>query len=119
MFAGLTVRQHLTLAYRVRKDRSRLWKDMFNGASLRKPDKAEVERVQRLLELLSLADISESLVDTLPLGTTRLVEVGRALASGPVSGAVGRAAVRARRQRGQPAGRRICAGRWPTRASRC
>jgi len=83
MFMGLTVRQHVTLAYRVRKDRSRLWKDMFSGAGLRKPKSDEADRVQQLLDLLSLKDVAESMVDTLPLGTSRLVEVGRALASGP------------------------------------
>jgi branched-chain amino acid transport system ATP-binding protein len=83
MFLGLTVRQHLTLAYRVDKQRSRLWKDMFNGGAWRRPDKEETERVDMLLELLSLTSIADSLVDTLPLGTTRLVEVGRALANGP------------------------------------
>jgi ABC-type branched-subunit amino acid transport system ATPase component len=83
MFLGLTVRQHLILAYRVDKERSRLWKDMFNGGAWRRPDKAETERVDMLLELLSLAPIADVRVDTLPLGTTRLVEVGRALANGP------------------------------------
>jgi ABC-type branched-subunit amino acid transport system ATPase component len=83
MFLGLTVRQHLILAYRVDKQRSRLWKDMFNGGAWRRPDKQETERVDMLLELLSLAPIADVRVDTLPLGTTRLVEVGRALANGP------------------------------------
>ena len=83
MFTGLSVRQHLTLAYRVRNHRSRLWRDMFTAASLRKADAQEEERVQQLLDLLSLTTLADSLVDTLPLGTTRLVEVGRALASGP------------------------------------
>jgi branched-chain amino acid transport system ATP-binding protein len=83
MFLGLTVRQHLSLAYRVHEHRSRLWKDMFNGAGWRKPDRQEIERVGKLLSLLSLSDVADALVDTLPLGTTRLVEVGRALASGP------------------------------------
>jgi ABC-type branched-subunit amino acid transport system ATPase component len=56
---------------------------MFNGAGLRRPDSEEADRVQSLLELLSLKELSEAIVDTLPLGTSRLVEVGRALASGP------------------------------------
>jgi ABC-type branched-subunit amino acid transport system ATPase component len=83
MFMGLTVRQHLILAHRVREARSRLWKDMFNAAGFRRPDPTEKERVDKLLELLSLKDVADALVDTLPLGTTRLVEVGRALASSP------------------------------------
>jgi ABC-type branched-subunit amino acid transport system ATPase component len=83
MFMSLTVRQHLTLAYRVHINRARLWKDMFTAASLRSPDAAEKERVELLLDILSLKDVANALVDALPLGTTRLVEVGRALASGP------------------------------------
>ena len=83
MFRGLTVRQHLSLAYRVRHSRPRLWQDMFTGAGWRKPDKAENDRVVHLLDLLSLTTIADNLVDNLPLGTSRLVEVGRALAADP------------------------------------
>jgi ABC-type branched-subunit amino acid transport system ATPase component len=83
LFMGLTVRQHLVLAYRSRNQRARLWRDMFTAASLRKPDQAENDRVDHLLDLLSLTAVADSLVDVLPLGTTRLVEVGRALATGP------------------------------------
>jgi|HubBroStandDraft_1064217.scaffolds.fasta_scaffold154295_2 ABC-type branched-subunit amino acid transport system ATPase component len=83
LFMGLTVRQHLVLAYRSRHQRARLWRDMFTAASLRKPEQAETDRVDHLLDLLSLSAVADSLVDVLPLGTTRLVEVGRALATGP------------------------------------
>lgn len=83
MFSGLTVRDHLTVAYRTHRDRKRLWTDMFTAASLRKPDAEERDRVGSLLELLSLASLADTVVDGLPLGTTRLVEVGRALASSP------------------------------------
>jgi ABC-type branched-subunit amino acid transport system ATPase component len=83
MFMGLTAREHFALAYRVRQDRRRLWKDMFSGASLRKPEPQEQDRVQSLLDMLSLTEVADRVVDTLPLGTTRLVEVGRALATRP------------------------------------
>ncbi len=83
MFNGLTVRGHLTVAYRTRRTRSRLWTDMFTAASLRRPDAEERDRIDALLELLSLTKLADAVVDGLPLGTTRLVEVGRALASGP------------------------------------
>ncbi len=83
LFMGLTVRQHLTLAYRARNSRRRLWSDMFIAGALRRPSSVERERVSGLLQLLSLTGIADELVDTLPLGTSRLVEVGRALASGP------------------------------------
>jgi branched-chain amino acid transport system ATP-binding protein len=83
LFMGLTVREHMVLAYRVRYSRSRLWKDMLTGASLRRPEKAENERVDGLLTLLSLESFADQLADSLPLGTSRLVEVGRALAAAP------------------------------------
>jgi ABC-type branched-subunit amino acid transport system ATPase component len=83
MFMSLTVREHLTLAYRVATNRSRLWKDMFSAGGFRRADKGEKERVGMLLDILSLNNVANSLVDTLPLGTTRLVEVGRALANNP------------------------------------
>jgi ABC-type branched-subunit amino acid transport system ATPase component len=83
LFMGLTVRQHLTLAYRASRARRRLLTDMFTAASLRRPGPEETERVDGLLELLSLTDKAHRVVDVLPLGATRLVEVGRALAANP------------------------------------
>ncbi|MBO0730821.1 MAG: ABC transporter ATP-binding protein [Acidimicrobiaceae bacterium] len=83
MYMGLTVRQHLVLAHRVRAERTRLWRDMFTGGGFRKPNSEETDRVDHLLSLLSLTKLADAQVNTLPLGTTRLVEVGRALASSP------------------------------------
>jgi ABC-type branched-subunit amino acid transport system ATPase component len=83
VFAGLTVAQHVALADRVSSARRRLWSDMWTAAGLRRPDRAEAARVASLLELLGLAGLAGELVDHLPLGTTRLVEVGRALAGRP------------------------------------
>lgn len=83
LFMGLTVRQHLILAYRAARVRRRLLTDMFTAGSLRRPSAAEVERVGSLLALLSLTAVADRVVDVLPLGATRLVEVGRALAAGP------------------------------------
>jgi ABC-type branched-subunit amino acid transport system ATPase component len=83
LFLGLTVREHLVLAYRVRHYRSRLWKDVFTAGCLRRPDPAETARVNSLLELLSLDEVANQPAEALPLGTSRLVEVGRALATAP------------------------------------
>jgi branched-chain amino acid transport system ATP-binding protein len=83
LFMGLTVRQHLILAYRASRVRRRLLTDMFTFGSLRRPSAAEVERIDSLLGLLSLTSLADQVVDVLPLGATRLVEVGRALAAGP------------------------------------
>lgn len=83
LFMGLTVREHLTLAYRARNARRRLWSDMFLAGGFRRSGSDERDRVDAMLKVLSLKSIADEVVDTLPLGTSRLVEVGRALASGP------------------------------------
>ena len=83
LFLGLTVREHLMLAYRARVARVRLWRDMFDPRSLLPPSAAENERVEGILELLRLTRVASAPVAALPLGVARLVEVGRALASDP------------------------------------
>ena len=83
LFLGLTVREHLVLAHRVRFERSRLWRDMLDPRSLRPPSNTENERIDGLLELLNLTRVAKAPVAALPLGISRLVEVGRALASDP------------------------------------
>ena len=83
LFMGLTVREHLVLAHRVRVTRRRLWSDMVDPRSLLPPDRAENEQVDGLLELLNLTRVAKAPVAALPLGVSRLVEVGRALASDP------------------------------------
>jgi ABC-type branched-subunit amino acid transport system ATPase component len=83
LFVWLSVREHLVLADRVRHARSRLWLDVFDAASLRRGTRAENERVDYLLDLLALSRVRDHRVESLPLGTSRLVEIGRALASAP------------------------------------
>ncbi len=83
LFLGLTVREHLVVAYRARVSPNRMWRDMFDPRSLLPPSKAENERIDGLLELLRLTRVAKAPVAALPLGILRLVEVGRALASDP------------------------------------
>ena len=83
LFLGLTVREHLMLAYRARVAPQRLWRDMFDPRSLLPPSKNEDDRVDQLLELLHLTRVERAPVAALPLGILRLVEVGRALATEP------------------------------------
>jgi ABC-type branched-subunit amino acid transport system ATPase component len=80
---GLTVREHLMLAHRARVAPRRLWRDMLDPRSLLPPGPEESERVDELLELLHLTRVEKAPVAALPLGISRLVEVGRALASEP------------------------------------
>jgi ABC-type branched-subunit amino acid transport system ATPase component len=80
---GLTVREHLMLAHRARVAPRRLWRDMLDPRSLLPAGREETERVDELLELLRLTRVEKAPVAALPLGISRLVEVGRALASEP------------------------------------
>ncbi len=82
LFGELTVREHLVVAHRVRQRRDReFWRDLVGLGS--RPSPGEDEAVDALLELLGLGNVADRPVILLPLGTGRLVEVGRALASEP------------------------------------
>jgi branched-chain amino acid transport system ATP-binding protein len=91
LFADLTVREHLVLAHRARHSPPRLWLDLLGRAAARSaaaghaaPGRAdETRRVGELLTVLGLADVADRPARTLPLGTGRLVEVARALATDP------------------------------------
>lgn len=83
LFAGLTVRDHLVLAHRVRHEKSRVWSDLFTAASLHRPATSEQERVDGLIELLGLGPVAARPAVGMPLGVARLIELGRALATDP------------------------------------
>jgi ABC-type branched-subunit amino acid transport system ATPase component len=83
IFGGLTVRQHLVLAYRTRTAKRRIWSDLFTLGSLRPGDPEEKAVVDDLIDSLGLAQIANRLAVGLPLGVSRLVELGRALATSP------------------------------------
>jgi branched-chain amino acid transport system ATP-binding protein len=83
MFTGLTAREHIMLSRRISTRRSRIWTDILTARGFRPADHDEVERVDQLLEALNLTEIADQPVAGLPLGMTRLVELGRALASSP------------------------------------
>ncbi len=81
LFADLTVREHLVLAYRARHARPKLWADLLGRRT--GDHAAEDARVDQLLGVLGLKPVAERPARALPLGTGRLVEVGRALATDP------------------------------------
>jgi branched-chain amino acid transport system ATP-binding protein len=84
LFASLSVREHVVLGYRMRHSKSRMITDVLTGRGLiDRPDRTENERVDELLEEVNLTAIQHSPVMGLPLGTSRLVEVARALATDP------------------------------------
>jgi ABC-type branched-subunit amino acid transport system ATPase component len=81
LFDELTVREHLVLAYRVRARRARFLSDVLGLG--RRPSPDEERLVGELLALLDLAPVADVPAAAMPLGTGRLVEVGRALAREP------------------------------------
>jgi branched-chain amino acid transport system ATP-binding protein len=83
LFLGLTVREHVTLGYRVRAERNRLWSDLVTAGSLHRTRRDEQERVDHLIDLLGLRSVADTAASALPLGFARRVEVARALATGP------------------------------------
>ena len=83
LFMGLTVREHVVLGYRVRKQRNRLWTDLLTAGALHRESDDEKERVDHLVDLLGLKSVANVGASVLPLGTARRVEVARALATGP------------------------------------
>lgn len=83
LFAGMTVREHLAVAWRSHFDRRRFWRDFVDGGAWRRPPKAESQRIDRLVEQLDLGHLVDAAVAALPLGYSRLVEIGRALAASP------------------------------------
>jgi ABC-type branched-subunit amino acid transport system ATPase component len=83
LFTGLSVRDHLVLARRAKRSKSRIWADLFTMGSLRPADPMEQADVDELIELLGLRSVAEGPALGLPLGLARLVELGRALATSP------------------------------------
>ena len=80
LFAGLTVREHLLVAERVRSGSGGLLQDLLGRGG---PRPAEVARAGEVLELLGIAGVADQPVEALTLGQSRLVEIGRALIGDP------------------------------------
>jgi branched-chain amino acid transport system ATP-binding protein len=83
MFQSLTIREHVALADRMHNSRSRLWKDLITLKGFGRTVRGETERVDEILDLLNLSGDADRLAHGLPLGTSRLVEVARAMALQP------------------------------------
>jgi ABC-type branched-subunit amino acid transport system ATPase component len=82
LFGEMTVREHLVVAHRVRQRRDRmLVRDLLGLGS--RPSPGEDEAVDSILVLLGLDEVAEQPVVLLPLGTGRIVEIARALATEP------------------------------------
>jgi ABC-type branched-subunit amino acid transport system ATPase component len=83
LFSELTVREHLVVAHRAHERRDRRFLADLAGLGSR-PLPRERELVDGILDLLDLTALADRPAALLPLGTGRLVEVARALATEPV-----------------------------------
>jgi ABC-type branched-subunit amino acid transport system ATPase component len=81
LFDELTVRQHVIVAHRTRRHRMSVWRDLVGLG--RSGDANEREVVATTLALLGLESVADEPVHSLPLGTGRLVEMARAIATEP------------------------------------
>ena len=81
LFTELTVRQHLVVARRVSTRRNRFWADVLGFGERAAP--GETDAVDAILDLLALGPVADRPAVELSLGTGRLIEVGRALATEP------------------------------------
>ena len=80
LFSDTTVREHLLIAERIRNGTGAFWKDLI-GRGRPRPD--EIAACDQVLALLGIAELADQPVESLSLGQSRLVEVGRALMTGP------------------------------------
>lgn len=79
LFSGMSVRDHLVVADRVRQGRHGVVRDLL----ARSRSGEERQRVDEVLDLLGLARDAERPIEALSLGRGRLVELGRALVARP------------------------------------
>ena len=80
LVTGMSPREHLLIAERVRNGKGALWKDVL---FLGRPTASEQARAQEMLDLLGLSAVADRKVESLSLGIGRLVEIGRALMTEP------------------------------------
>lgn len=80
LFTGMSVRDHLLVAERARSSGVTLWRDLVLRG---RPTDEERARADEMLELLGLASHADRPIESLSLGQTRLVELGRALMTQP------------------------------------
>ena len=82
LFEHATVLQNLLIG-RHRHRRTSAWQDLLFTRAVRRAELAQREAVEKVIDLLDLAKVRDSLVAGLPYGVRKVVELGRALATEP------------------------------------
>ena len=80
LFTDTTVSEHLLIAERIRNGTGALWKDLIGRG---RPRPEEIDACDEVLALLGIAELASKPIESLSLGQSRLVEVGRTLMTGP------------------------------------
>jgi branched-chain amino acid transport system ATP-binding protein len=82
LFENGTVLENLMLG-RYRHDRTSLWQQILFTPTVHREKRADRAKVEEIIELLELEKYRDSRIDGLAYGVRKVVEVGRALATGP------------------------------------
>jgi branched-chain amino acid transport system ATP-binding protein len=80
LFPGLTVLGHLLVALRAQHQHGTIWRDLLGRS---RPRAEETRRCLDVLGHVGLADQADEPIERLSLGQDRLVELARALVTGP------------------------------------
>jgi branched-chain amino acid transport system ATP-binding protein len=82
LFEQASVLQNLLIGRHTHR-RTAFWQDLLFLPAVRRAERAFREHVEQVIELLELQHYRDSLVAGLPYGVRKVVELARALASGP------------------------------------
>jgi branched-chain amino acid transport system ATP-binding protein len=82
LFEHASVLQNLLIGRHTHRA-TRFWQELVFLPSVRKAERAFREKVEEVIDLLDLQHYRDSLVASLPYGVRKVVELGRALATGP------------------------------------
>jgi len=82
LFENGTVLENLMLG-RYRHDRTSLWQQILFTPAVHREKRADRAKVEEIIELLELEKYRDSRIDGLAYGVRKVVEIGRALATGP------------------------------------
>jgi len=82
LFENATVLQNLLIGRHTHRKTS-LWQDLLFLPAVRRAEQASRTDVERVIDFLDLQHYRDSMVAGLPYGVRKVVELGRALATGP------------------------------------
>ena len=82
LFENATVLQNLLIGNHIHRGAG-FWSNLFFTPASRRSERAARERAERVIELLDLQPQRDATVGALPYGKRKVVELGRALCTGP------------------------------------